>query len=220
MENTQWGFIETPLAPKPKPPMRQKSNNHLSDDWKERHEAQRSTRFKNTLPKGNSNNFRNDSTVGRKQGFPDRFVAFSRKAPLAIGLNESDSVSWEQLPGIGPVLAARIIKYREKLGGFYNVTQLKEVYGITDSVYEKINPLIKNGAEQVHKLNLNKVSLEELKTHPYLRRKIASDIIRYREANGPFQSLEDLKKIWSLPPETLLKIEPYFKVEMDSLLLR
>lgn len=216
-KNTLWGFSEIPLSQKTQQAESQITNNGPSSEWSDRRGTQHSTGLKNTWP---AKNFRADSTHFRKKDFQNRFVAISRKPPLAIALNESDSISWEQLPGIGPVLAARIIRYRDKLGGFHSVTQLKEVYGITDSVYEKINPLIKNGAEQVHTLDLNKVSLEELKMHPYLRWKIANAIIRYREANGPFQSLEDLKKIWSLSPETILKIEPYLRVDMDSVFVR
>jgi competence ComEA-like helix-hairpin-helix protein len=216
-KNTQWEFTETPLSRKPAQTGPQQQNYRPSHEWNDRREAQRSPGFKTTW---SFKKFRHDSSRGLQQGFPNRLGTISRKAPLAVSLNASDSTLWEQLPGIGPVLAARIIKYRDKLGGFHSVTQLREVYGIADSVYEKISPVIKTDHQALHKIDLNKASLEELNSHPYLRWKIAQAIIRYREANGPFQSLEDLKKIWSLSAETILKIEPYLLVETDSLLVQ
>ncbi|NDF99641.1 MAG: helix-hairpin-helix domain-containing protein, partial [Chitinophagia bacterium] len=74
-----------------------------------------------------------------------------------MSLNESDSVSLEKLPGIGPVLASRIIRYREKLGGFYHRSQLREVYGIDDSLYAFLEPFIETGAEDrlLKKIDLN-----------------------------------------------------------------
>ena len=54
-----------------------------------------------------------------------------------IDINKADSASWESLPGIGPTLAQRIILYREKLGGFLDMSQLLEVWGLQDSVLQK-----------------------------------------------------------------------------------
>jgi competence ComEA-like helix-hairpin-helix protein len=197
--------------------VRSKIEGRANYEWHTSREGFRGASLKNTwtTPKK-----RYDSTQPQKTGTQNRFSHSFQKAPIAILLNASDSMSWEQLPGIGPVLAARIVNYREKLGGFHSITQLKEVYGLTDSVYEKISPLIKIDEGALKKIDLNKASLEELKMHPHLRWKIANAIIRYREANGPFQSVEDLKNIWSLPPETILKIEPYLIVGKDSLFLR
>jgi competence ComEA-like helix-hairpin-helix protein len=213
-KNTKWGFTEMPLSKKLPSPGSSKMEGRDNYEWNSSREGFRDTRFKNNWP---TNKKRHDSTQHYKTGTLHRYSTAFQKAPLAISLNSADSMSWEQLPGIGPVLAARIVKYREKLGGFHSLSQLKEVYGITDSVYEKIGPLIKTDKGTVKKIDLNNSSLEELKKHPYLRWQTASAIIRYREANGIFHSLEDLNKIWSLTPETLLKIIPYFMVTPDSL---
>jgi DNA uptake protein ComE-like DNA-binding protein len=132
----------------------------------------------------------------------------------AISLNESDSVSLEKLPGIGPVLASRIIRYREKLGGFYHRSQLREVYGIDDSLYAFLEPLIETGAEDrlLKKIDLNTATLETLRQHPYLRWEKAKAIIRYREANGPFGSARDLEKILALDSVTITRLLPYVQV--------
>ncbi len=69
-----------------------------------------------------------------------RNAFYKKRNPVALSLNGADSAALEQLPGIGPVLASRIVRYREKLGGFYNVAQLREVYGISDSLYLFLEP--------------------------------------------------------------------------------
>lgn len=134
-----------------------------------------------------------------------------------ISLNNADSASFERLPGIGPVLASRIIRYREKLGGFYQTSQLREVYGISDSLYTLLEPLLKeiSGNAQTRKIDINRISFDTLRQHPYLRWDKAKAIIRYREANGPFRSEKDLRNIWTLDSSTLARLLPY--IQFDSL---
>jgi DNA uptake protein ComE-like DNA-binding protein len=55
-----------------------------------------------------------------------------------IDINEADSAQWESLYGIGPYLAKRIITFRESLCGFVSVEQVKETYGLRDSVFQSI----------------------------------------------------------------------------------
>jgi competence ComEA-like helix-hairpin-helix protein len=216
-ENSKWVFTEMPHSKKLPPPRNHKIKDLARDEGHTSGEG-----FQGAGPNHTWRSLKKrvDSTRPQRRGKQNLFSTSYQKAPLSISLNASDSMSWEQLPGIGPVLAARIIKYREKLGGFHSVSQLKEVYGITDSVYEKISPVIKTDQGTVKKIDLNNSSLEELKKHPYLRWQTASAIFRYREANGRFNSLEDLNKIWSLSPETILKIEPYLIIGNDSLMSR
>jgi competence ComEA-like helix-hairpin-helix protein len=136
--------------------------------------------------------------------------------PLA--LNGSDSAALEKLPGIGPVLASRIIRYREKLGGFYHRSQLREVYGIDDSLYAFIEHFIEtNPAEgSLKKMDINTATLETLRQHPYLRWEKAKAIIRYREANGPFANVRDLEKILTLDTLTIRRLLPYVVVNATT----
>jgi len=135
-----------------------------------------------------------------------------------LPLNESDSAALEKLPGIGPVLASRIIRYREKLGGFYHRSQLREVYGIDDSLYAFIEHFIEtNPAEgSLKKMDINTATLETLRQHPYLRWEKAKAIIRYREANGPFASVRDLEKILTLDTLTIRRLLPYVVVNATT----
>ena len=149
-------------------------------------------------------------------------AAYPRQRPernrFVHALNKADSTALEQLPGIGPVLAARIVRYREKLGGFYSKTQLREVYGISDSVYQLIAPLTNLGADSslVRKLDLNKASAETLQAHPYLRWEKAKAIVQYRKANGPFRSVHELEKIWTFDKMLIDRLSPYLLIDSTA----
>ena len=111
-----------------------------------------------------------------------------------VDVNTADSSLLEWLPGIGPALAGRIIKYRNKLGGFYNREQLKEVWGLPDSVFQKIKEKVLI-SDNVQKINVNNADFLKLKSHPYIGYKLANTIINYRNQHGSFKTLEDIQKI-------------------------
>jgi len=126
----------------------------------------------------------------------------------AIGINSGDTADFIALPGIGSRLAARIVAFRERLGGFYSVDQVGETYGLPDSTFQKIRPYLLPGGA-VRRINVNTATREELKEHPYIRWKLAGAIVGYRERHGPFKSLDELAAIGALDEATLKKLLPY-----------
>ena len=130
-----------------------------------------------------------------------------------IDLNTADTSALIALPGIGSNLAARIISFREKLGGFYAVDQVSEIYGLADSTFEKIRAFLKIPDATVRKLNINTASKDELKAHPYVRWNLANAIVEYRTQHGNFSNLEELKNIGVITAEVFLKIKPYLVVQ-------
>ncbi len=131
---------------------------------------------------------------------------------LPVELNSSDTASLEKLPGIGPVLSTRIIKYRNLLGGFYSPKQLTEVYGIDDSLFTFLIPFIDLDTFSVRKMNINAITLEELERHPYLNRYQAKAIMSYRRLIGPFTSVNQLVNNYLIPEETYYRLLPYLTV--------
>ena len=130
-----------------------------------------------------------------------------------VDVNSADTSAFIALPGIGSKLAARIIAFREKLGGFYKVEQVAETYGLPDSTFQKIkNKLVITGSH-VKELNINKATVDELKTHPYLRYNIANAIVQYRIQHGSFSSVSDIKKIMMITDEIYNKAAPYLTVK-------
>nr|WP_214460113.1 helix-hairpin-helix domain-containing protein [Flavihumibacter fluvii] len=136
-----------------------------------------------------------------------------RKIPGKILINQADSLAWETLPGIGTKLAGRIINYRNRLGGFYIVGQVKEVYGLQDSVFRNIEPFLQFDEQPLQLISINSATMEELSTHPYIRRSIATAIVQYRTMHGRFRQVEDLTKIHLIGPEQYAKIRRYCKID-------
>lgn len=141
---------------------------------------------------------------------------YTKKNPqqvLSIEINTASLEEWESLRGIGPGLAARILKFKEKLGGYISVEQVGETYGLPDSVFQQIQGHLRNTSPRVSLLNINELNEEALSKHPYIRYQTAKAIIRYREQHGAYQSLTDLEKIEAINPETRAKIIPYLTVK-------
>lgn len=141
----------------------------------------------------------------------DSFPRFTRKA-LVVNINTADTLLWEQLPGIGPVLASRIVRFRERLGGFYSIAQVGETYGLADSVFNKIQPLLRLSDVSLRKIDLNETDEKSLADHPYINTKLARIIIRYRNSHGPFRDVEGLKGIALVDDSIYRKLEKYLVV--------
>lgn len=134
---------------------------------------------------------------------------------IRIDVNTADAATLEQLPGIGKVLSERIVRYREALGGFYSVQQLKEVSGIHEQLFEQIRPqlILQSGKHQ--QWSLAKVTKEQLRQHPYCSKATADAIIRFRQSRGVIRSVEELKAITEVSPDILARLLPYLKTDTD-----
>lgn len=130
-----------------------------------------------------------------------------------IDINEADSLEWLSLKGIGPALTHRILKFRDKLGGFHSIAQVAEVYGLADSTFLLLQPFLSCRSNNVRKILINAATLEELEKHPYISRKLAKVVIAYRDQHGPFRSKEELENILITEPGQLMKLIPYVSVE-------
>lgn len=141
--------------------------------------------------------------------FKNDIAAFERNATDAIEINSADSADFDALEGIGPVISKRILKFRSVLGGFASVEQMREVYGLDSAWYQKTHPLLTVDTALVQKIAINTISEDSLKIHPYFRKNIAQEIVAYREKNGAFTSIEELKKVSAVNEEVYRKIRPY-----------
>jgi competence protein ComEA len=128
-----------------------------------------------------------------------------------IELNAADSAALESLPGIGPVLARRIIRYRNRLGGFARVSQLAEVYGITDSLVTELGPRLRADTSLVTQLNLNEAGEKELAAHPYIGKYLAGGILRYRKHVQHIGQVNDLVMNGLISKTDLERMRPYLR---------
>ena len=120
-------------------------------------------------------------------------TSFNRYSPIDI--NEADSAAWASLPGIGKVLSKRIIHYRQRLGEFRSVEDLRQVYGLADSVYTKLIPYLRLSVAEIGKPNLNTLTAQRLSQIGGIDSEIAQAIVVYRQQNGPFQNLNGLRQL-------------------------
>ncbi len=116
----------------------------------------------------------------------------SRMKPRVIELNSADSIALLDLPGIGPVFAKRIIKYRDMLGGFALAGQLKEVFGMDSARLSGFIRQIRIDTSRLRKLDINKATFKELLAHPYLEYEQVKAIARFRDKKGRLESPGEL----------------------------
>lgn len=142
---------------------------------------------------------------------PPPFVERTPTTWVLVDLNVADSAALVQVRGIGPAFASRIIRYRGRLGGFLRLDQLGEVYGIDSTRYAQLAPFFKIDAPQISKRALNTSSEEDLATHPYIGKRLARQIVAYREQHGDFLAAEQLLRIHGLDSARFVRMKPYLQ---------
>lgn len=122
-----------------------------------------------------------------------------------VTLDDADTASLRKVPGIGRYYASRIVRYRNDLGGYVSVAQLSEIEGIPEAALSYFR--VTGGA--VRKLNLNRLTLNELKHHPYINFYQARRIIDYRRLKGPLHSIDDLRLLKDFSQRDIDRLRPY-----------
>jgi competence protein ComEA len=161
--------------------------------------------------------------IDLKKRFPvagDRILYKKRAEPRGtkevkkkFDINTADTLLLKSVYGIGSRLAARIIKFRDRLGGFVNPEQLYKVYGLDSMVVGRLL-----SAGDIHadfipdKININTADASRLSVHPYIGFKLADLLVSYRFQHGDFKEVNDIKKLTIVPPDQLERLLPYIKV--------
>ena len=133
--------------------------------------------------------------------------------PQIVDINTASIEELKIIPGMINGLQYRIIKYREKLGGFLSIEQVRETYGINDSEFALIKPYLVLKSPATNKININTATDFELSSHPYIERNVAKAIVLYRIQHGNYQTVSDIKKIVFIKEALFQKIAPYLTAE-------
>lgn len=135
------------------------------------------------------------------------------EAKKKFDINTADTLLLKSVYGIGSRLAARIIKFRDRLGGFVKPEQLYEVYGLDSMVVGRLLHAGDIDADFIpEKININTADANRLSGHPYIRHKLADLLVSYRFQHGDFKEVTDIKKLTAVSPHELERLLPYLKV--------
>lgn len=121
-----------------------------------------------------------------------------------IELNTTDTAQLMRVPGIGSYYAKAIVRHGSRLGGYVSIDQLDEIENFPQDAKQYFtvhaNP---------QKLNVNRLTLQQLRQHPYINYYQAKAIVDYRRLHGKLNSLNDLRLSTDFPPEAIRRLEPY-----------
>lgn len=129
------------------------------------------------------------------------------KPGQTISLNDADTTALKTVPGIGSGYARAIVAYRQRLGGFYHLKQLLEIDGLPESALS----FFTISSENIRTFNINKASLSQLRSHPYLNFYQSRDILDYRRLHGPLSDINQLEGSPNFPPAELERLRPYVR---------
>ena len=158
--------------------------------------------------------FLNPTYLNRIKSLSNRPTNYSKSVTsvFRVNINLADTSQWKKIKGIGEKRAIHILNYKKALGGFITASQLNEVYSISDSLFKSFDQYLQIKDSSILKINLNTCSIDELKSHPYIKWNVANAIVNFRVQHGTFKSLEDLKKIHILKDNLYYKIVPYLSI--------
>ena len=122
-----------------------------------------------------------------------------------IVLNTADTTQLKTVPGIGSYFARKVVQYGQRLGGYVSVDQLDEIENFPLDAKEYL--VIEDA--RPHKLNVNTLSLNDLKKHPYINFYQARAITDYRRLHGSIKSLQDLRLSKDFPQDAIDRLAPY-----------
>ncbi len=130
-----------------------------------------------------------------------------------VELNTADSAQLDALRGIGPVLAKRIVAYRDMLGGYYSVEQLREINNLSDKTYADLYIQFEVDTTKIRKIDINNFKYKQLSSHPYLPLAQLNSIMNYKRLMGKFSTVDDLLKYKLVDSVTFEKLSPYLEAK-------
>jgi competence ComEA-like helix-hairpin-helix protein len=119
-----------------------------------------------------------------------------KEKTVAIDINQATQEDLIKINGIGEAISLRILKFKESIGCFVSMEQMKDVWGLSPEVIEKLNAHFKiSVVPNIKKIDINNASIKELSQFPYFNYQQARQIVTFRSMNGDFKNIQDLTKI-------------------------
>ncbi|MGG5505491.1 MULTISPECIES: ComEA family DNA-binding protein [unclassified Myroides] len=160
--------------------------------------------------------FHSSSSTSRQQkskSYPQVTRETKSKPIVLQDINQATQQRLQEIYGIGPVLAKRIIEDRDRWGGYVHQDQLKWVYGLSEEVIEKLGEYYAVlSPPTIKQIDLNEAGVNELKNIPYLNYYLAREIVKYRSLHGDFVNKEQLREIEKIPLDKIHIISLYLEI--------
>lgn len=159
-----------------------------------------------------------DFYAGKKSGSTITKATFVEKQPIAVDvppplvvdINKADTIELQKIYGIGPSFARRIVSYRELLGGYVDVDQLHEVYGFTDTLFQKVASFVTvTDTVTLTTIPINIADFKTLVAHPYISYEMTQSIMRSKSQHGKFRKPDDLYRLEDVDSGLVSKLAPY-----------
>lgn len=147
--------------------------------------------------------------------FERKYLPPAPRKAVIVQVNTADTLELDKIKGIGPAFARRIVRYRERLGGFYKKEQLLEVFGLDSIKFQEIRDQVSIEGTVLKQIYINKAEYADFKNHPYLNPKEVNAIVQFRKQHGNYANIADLKKVAILSARTIEKIAPYISFDHD-----
>ena len=156
------------------------------------------------VPSNRADSSRRDTarSTATELRYPEKF-----KEVVQLDLNKADTNLLRRIPGIGPVYARRIVRYREQLGGFATLSQLSEIPDLPEGIEQWFAP----PTTVTRVIDVNKADFKTLRRHPYMSYKKAVSIDDQRRIYGPIKSLDELRHLPGFTEADLQKLAPYLR---------
>ena len=195
-DSAEWKKLETETFPKTK--------------YSPKDSFPKRKKYSETYRSNSRKSQRNDSTE-RKDFLPKKEYVKMFKYPegTQIDVNSADTIELKKIPGIGSGIAGSIVRYRERLGGFYALSQLEEVKHVTPDLLK----WFKLENDSVRKVEINKAGLDKLRAHPYLNFYQAKIIIEHRRTKGAIKSLSQLALYEEFAEKDLNRLSAYISFD-------
>ena len=152
----------------------------------------------------------------RNEPSVERLASNDERHSRLLELNTADSAALVEIRGIGPLSAGRIVRYRNRLGGFVRVEQLREVRGVLEENYRLILTQIWVDSSKIQKIDINFATPEQLAGHPYLPPRVLDKILKYRQLKGGWRNAEEFVKQHILSREQAVRLAPYLRFRTQN----
>lgn len=134
-------------------------------------------------------------------------------AIVKLNLNQCDTGDITRVPTFGSKRARKIVEYRDKLGGFHDFSQLKEIYILQNVDLSLCQKYFTINSKDIRKIHVNSATYKELISHPYIDAYLAKTILNYRDKGGKIHNISEFQSLTHAYQELVDKLRPYLNFE-------